>query len=175
MSGVGRVFTWMGRMDRIFGCWGNGVATWFDRLTMSGWSPHDDRGLGISPSPQPSPIEGEGAFDRSLIRGVLSLVIATPYLIRGGNLVAVAMEEAGDGIAGHLSQTAQGGGAHDLCQSWRSDTSVGANSPAAMRCNAAAMRVFPRDTECFCRTTRQHYRRRAGRLRPTGKPGHQTP
>ena len=38
----------------------NGIAAWFDRLTMSGWDPHDDNGLRISPSPQPSPIEGEG-------------------------------------------------------------------------------------------------------------------
>ena len=44
----------------FWGVAGNGIATWFDRLTMSGWVPHDDRGLRISPSPQPSPIEGEG-------------------------------------------------------------------------------------------------------------------
>ena len=39
---------------------GNGIAAWFDRLTMSGCANGDDRGLRISPSPQPSPIEGEG-------------------------------------------------------------------------------------------------------------------
>ena len=38
----------------------NGIAAWFDRLTMSGWVPHDDSRLRISPSLQPSPIEGEG-------------------------------------------------------------------------------------------------------------------
>ena len=47
----------------------NEIATWFDRLTMSGCAPSNDRwgrallamtGVGFSPSPQPSPIKGEG-------------------------------------------------------------------------------------------------------------------
>ena len=39
---------------------GGGIAAWFDRLTMSGCVPGDDGGWRISPSPQPSPIKGEG-------------------------------------------------------------------------------------------------------------------
>ena len=38
----------------------DGIATWFDRLRMSGWALRNDIRLRISPSPQPSPIEGEG-------------------------------------------------------------------------------------------------------------------
>ena len=40
---------------------GDGIATWFDRLTMSGCAPGNDGGLRFSPSPLPSPIKGEGA------------------------------------------------------------------------------------------------------------------
>ena len=48
--------------QRVFNL--NEIATWFDRLTMSGCAPRNDWGLRISPSPQPSPIKGEGAFDK---------------------------------------------------------------------------------------------------------------
>ena len=44
--------------QRVFNL--NEIATWFDRLTMSGCALRNDGALRISPSPQPSPIEGEG-------------------------------------------------------------------------------------------------------------------
>ena len=59
-AGVGAGFYIDEQDGQDFELEGNGIATWFDRLTMSGCANGDDGGLRISPSPQPSPIEGEG-------------------------------------------------------------------------------------------------------------------
>ena len=60
----GRVFTSMDRMDRIFGCVGMGLPRGStgsdDPSTGSGCA--EGGHCGLSPSPQPSPIEGEGGF-----------------------------------------------------------------------------------------------------------------
>ena len=38
------------------------IATWFDRLTMSGCAPRNGMRLRLPPSPLPSPIKGEGVL-----------------------------------------------------------------------------------------------------------------
>ena len=72
---------------------GDGIATWFDRLTMSGCAAGNDGGLRISPSPQLSPIKGEGAR------------LPTPHRVRGRDGKVGAREEAKAHIAYEITAT----------------------------------------------------------------------